>query len=151
MHSVILKLRKLDPLGKQADAIERGNTIHTILEEFIRQTQNELPENASNLFMKITNEVLKKDVPWPAAQRLWLARMQAISSSFIKEEIKRRAVGINIALERYGEIDFQDLKFKLTQKQIVLIRVKMDFVYMIIKLANLHLWVTFNILISNYN
>ena len=114
--SVILKLRKLDPLGKQADAIERGNTIHTILEEFIRQTQNEFPENASNLFMKITNEVLKKDVPWPAAQRLWLARMQAISSSFIEEEIKRRAVGINIALECYGEMDFQDLKFKLTAK-----------------------------------
>lgn len=58
--SVILNLKKLEPLGKQADAIERGNTIHTILEEFIKQTKNEFPEDASGLFMKITNNVLKK-------------------------------------------------------------------------------------------
>jgi double-strand break repair protein AddB len=114
--SVILNLKKLEPLGKQADAIERGNTIHTILEEFIKQTKNEFPEDASDLFMKITNNVLKKDVPWPAARRLWLARMHAVSSSFINEEIKRRTQGVNIALERRGEMDFHDLKFKLTAK-----------------------------------
>ena len=114
--SVILNLKKLEPLGKQADAIERGNTIHTILEEFIKQTKNEFPEDASGLFMKITNNVLKKDVPWPAARRLWLARMHAVSSSFINEEIKRRTHGVNIALERRGEMDFHDLKFKLTAK-----------------------------------
>ena len=114
--SVILKLKKLEPLGKQADAIERGNIIHTILEEFIKQTKNELPDDASNLFIKITDEVLKKEVPWPAAQRLWLARMQAISSSFINQEIERRIKGVNVALERKGEMDFQDLNFKLTAK-----------------------------------
>ena len=103
-------------MGKQADAIERGNIIHTILEEFIKQTKNELPDDASNLFIKITDEVLKKEVPWPAAQRLWLARMQAISSSFINQEIERRIKGVNVALERNGEMDFQDLNFKLTAK-----------------------------------
>lgn len=114
--SVILKLKKLEPLGKQADAIERGNTIHTILEEFIKQTKEEFPEDAKNLFMDITNEILKKDVPWPTAQRLWLARIQGISSLFIDQEIERRAMGVNIALERRGEMDFDDLNFKLTAK-----------------------------------
>ena len=88
----------------------REDNLHRF-EEFIKQTKNELPDNASNLFIKITDEVLKEKVPWPAAQRLWLARMQAISSSFINQEIERRIKGVNVALERKGEMDFQDLNF----------------------------------------
>ena len=114
--SVILKLRKLEPLGKQADAMERGNAIHTILEEFINQTKDALPKDATNLFMSITRDVLETDVPWPAARRLWLARLNGISSSFVRQESERRISGKNIALERKGEMVFEDIDFKLTAK-----------------------------------
>ncbi|MGY9052018.1 MAG: PD-(D/E)XK nuclease family protein, partial [Rhodobacterales bacterium] len=107
--SVILKLRKLEPLGKQADAMERGNAIHTILEEFINQTKDVLPQDATDLFMSITRDILKTDVPWPAARRLWLARLNGISSSFVRQESERRINGQNIALERKGEMVFEDI------------------------------------------
>jgi len=112
----ILNLRKLDPLGKQADALERGNAIHDVLEAFVDQTRTELPEDARDKFMEIAQDVLEQSVPWPAAQRLWLARLGHVADWFITQEAARREAGPNIALERKGAMDFPDLDFKLTVK-----------------------------------
>jgi double-strand break repair protein AddB len=113
---VILQLRKLDPLGKEADALERGNAIHDILEAFVAQTTPILPENAVALFMEIADEVLQQNVPWPAAQRLWLARLGHVAQWFVTQEHVRRDAGPNIALERKGHMQFPDLGFDLTVK-----------------------------------
>jgi double-strand break repair protein AddB len=114
--SVILNLRKLDPLGKQADAMERGTAIHDILEEFICKTKASLPEDAVGILMTTAEEVLEKEVPWPAAQRLWLARLAGVADWFISQERKRREDGEVVFLERKGEMVFEDLGFRLTVK-----------------------------------
>ncbi len=113
---VILNLRKLDPLGKQADALERGNAIHDILEAFVDQTTPEMPENAVNTFLQIADDILQQNVPWPAAQRFWLARLGHVAAWFVAQEDTRRAAGPNIALERKGRMHFADLGFDLTVK-----------------------------------
>lgn len=112
----ILRLRKLDPLGKQADALERGNAIHSIMEEFVNQNKDALPANAVDVFLEVAQRVLEQEVPWPAAQRLWLARLASVAKWIVTNEAERRQKGRNIALEKSGEMIFEDLGFKLTVK-----------------------------------
>ncbi len=113
---VILRLRKLDPLGKQADALERGNAIHAVLEQFVDQTRQQDTQITAEQFNTIANEVLKETVPWHGAQRLWLARLEQVADWVVSQETERQADGENIALEHDGKMRFDDLDFELTVK-----------------------------------
>jgi double-strand break repair protein AddB len=112
----ILGLRKLDPLGKQADALERGNAIHAVLEEFVLRTREPNTAITTELFMDVANNVLQEHVPWQGAQRLWLARLNQVADWVVSQEIERQRIGDNIALETGGEMRFDDLDFLLTVK-----------------------------------
>lgn len=72
----VLKLRALDPPGKEADARERGTALHKVLEVFVERTKDGLPEDAEAVFVEIAREVLDELVPWPSVKRLWLARLK---------------------------------------------------------------------------
>lgn len=112
----ILGLRKLDPLGKQADALERGNAIHAVLEEFVLRTRQPNTAITTELFMDVASDVLQEHVPWQGAQRLWLARLNQVADWVVSQEIERQRIGKNIALETSGEMWFDDLDFLLTVK-----------------------------------
>ena len=112
----ILRLRKLDPLGKQADALERGNAIHAVLEEFVLQTRDPDTQITAELFMGVARDVLAQHVPWQGAQRLWLARLAQVADWIVAQEIQRRNDGHNIAVETTGDMKFSDLDFQLTVK-----------------------------------
>jgi double-strand break repair protein AddB len=112
----ILGLRKLDPLGKEADALERGNAIHAVLEEFILQTRDPKTTITAELFMAVARTVLAEHVPWQGAQRLWLARLNQVADWVVSQEVLRRNDGKNIAVETTGNMQFTDLDFQLTVK-----------------------------------
>jgi double-strand break repair protein AddB len=112
----ILKLRKLDPLGKEADALERGNAIHAVLEEFVLKTRDPEVAITAELFMETAASVLAKHVPWQGAQRLWLARLNQVADWVVTQEIERRNEGHNIAVETTGGMQFSDLGFELSVK-----------------------------------
>ena len=112
----ILGLRKLDPLGKEADAMERGNAIHAVLEEFVLQIRDPNATITTELFMGIAGTVLAKHVPWQGAQRLWLARLNQVADWVVAQEIQRRNDGHNIAVETTGSMQFPDLDFQLSVK-----------------------------------
>ena len=109
-------LKKIPPLGQTADALVRGTTLHQCMEDFIKTTQNGLPDDADELLIKIAKQVMEDTVPWPAIRQLWLGRMASIAKDFIAAEITRRGMATPFGLELAGAIDLPDLDFRLTVK-----------------------------------
>ena len=99
----ILKLRALDPPGKEADARERGTALHKVLEVFTARTKDGLPDDAEAVFVDVAREVLDDLVPWPSVRRLWLARLRKIAGWFIAgERVRRERAGL-LAQEVLGK------------------------------------------------
>ncbi len=98
----ILGLRKLDPLGREADALERGTALHQVLHAFIDETRDGLPDDAEALFLRVAERELAH-VPWPSARRFWLARLKKVAGKFMEGERARRERGRPSALEVKGD------------------------------------------------
>ena len=109
----VLRLRKLDPLRPLPDAPLRGTILHDILRQFTEATRDGLPENAEALLMQMTEAGLEAEAPWPAARRIWLARMARIAPWFIETERDRRAQGQPHLMEHTGTTRFETLGLTL--------------------------------------
>lgn len=101
----VLGLRPLDPLRGDADARARGTVLHRVMEKFVTETKAGLPDRAAALqqLMALTDAVLAEEAPWPAARRLWRARMARVAEFFLATEAERRAMGAPEILESLGE------------------------------------------------
>ncbi|MGY6412105.1 MAG: double-strand break repair protein AddB [Alkalilacustris sp.] len=105
-----LRLRPLDPLHPAPDALLRGTVLHRIIEQFVRGGPDPAPDPApdpdraaARARLRATAEaVLTAEVPWPAARRLWLARLMRVADWFLDREATRP--GTPIILEKRGEI-----------------------------------------------
>lgn len=95
----ILGLRALDPLRPLPEAPLRGTLIHRILERFIREAPvTDFVTDKARL-ITIADEVFQTDAPWPAAQRLWRARLMRVVDWFVQSEIARQVSAHPEALE----------------------------------------------------
>lgn len=111
----ILRLRPLDPLLPEPDPRLRGQVLHRIIERFVRERPaGEAPGPAEARLMRISEEVLGQEIPWPSAQRLWLARIGRISAQFIADEALRAREGSPAVIERKGALDLRTPAFRLT-------------------------------------
>lgn len=102
----VLRLKPLDPLGRPPDYADRGMLIHSVLERFIRETQNGLPdaEAAAAALLCAADAVLRETLPWPDLRRLWKARIARAADWFLAGERARREVGRPAGLEVKGEM-----------------------------------------------
>ncbi|MEX5727953.1 ATP-dependent helicase/nuclease subunit B [Rhodovulum iodosum] len=100
----ILNLRPLDPLTRQADAPLRGTLLHEVLERFLEAGIDPDPAQATADLLRHADEVFAEQAPWPAARRLWRARLARVAGWFLAGEARRSAQGRWIALERWGEV-----------------------------------------------
>ena len=112
----VLRLKPLDGLGREPDALMRGIALHEVLEKFIAETQDGLPEEAAEVFLKVAEQVLAKEAPWPATRRFWLARLARIADWFVTQEKARRHNGHAQLLERSGQRRIDSLDFLVTAK-----------------------------------
>lgn len=85
-----LGLKPLGPLVPQADALLRGIAVHQVLEDFVKASLNDNRLLTSQAFLEIGKSVLQDAVPWPAAQALWLARLDRVSDWFVQGETDRQ-------------------------------------------------------------
>ncbi len=110
----VLRLRPLDPLLPEPDARLRGQTLHQIVERFVRERPGDeaQPEAVARL-LAITDTVLAEDIPWPSAQRLWRARITRIADRFAGAETRRAAEGRPALLEEEGRIALSNVAFVL--------------------------------------
>lgn len=113
----ILRLRPLDPLRPQADARERGNVLHRIVEAFVKShPEAETDDQARTRLMQIADQILTQEIPWPSARRLWRARLNRIAGTFVRAEAQRLALGMPLLLEEPGHIPLTGVAFTLTAR-----------------------------------
>ncbi|MBK0326014.1 double-strand break repair protein AddB [Rhodobacteraceae bacterium F11138] len=110
----VLRLRPLDPLVKAPDPLLRGIVAHDFLEAFIKASVANPAVLSRDDFLRMAEEVLNQAVPWPATRRLWLARLDRVSSGFLDNERQRQAVARPVAFEARLDFPLTPLDFTLT-------------------------------------
>ncbi len=112
----ILGLASLDPLRRQPDAPLRGTLIHKILERFIDDAPVQDPVRDRDRLMEVADVVFAASAPWPAARRLWWARLRRVADWFVETEIVRQGAGKPIALEVKARMTIEALGVDLYGK-----------------------------------
>ncbi len=103
----VLRLEPLPPLGRTADARERGVLLHSLLERFVRETMDGLPDAPEQLFDRIADAVLA-DAPVESSQRrLWRARMARLRDAFLDKERTRRDFDEPVLLEAKARLTIE--------------------------------------------
>ncbi len=113
----ILRLKPLDPLRPEPDARLRGKVLHKLVETFIRERpEGESEAGARDRLLHLAECVLGEEIPWPSAQRIWLARLGRIADSFVAAESGRQAAGQPVIMEKTGSVSLQNGAFTLTAR-----------------------------------
>lgn len=107
----VLGLRKLNPLHPSPDALLRGTVLHKVLEDFTRAA---LEHDPFAQLMRMAEDVLAREVPWPAARILWQARMSRAAAAFLQFHLAQP--GRVLMLEERGALVLKDPAFTLTAK-----------------------------------
>ena len=110
----VLDLAPLDPLVPEADALSRGVVLHLVLERFVKDTADNPDVLTREHLMNVAAHVLKHEVPWSTAQRLWLARIAKFSEWFIEREKQRQLVAKPANFEARLKREISNLGFFLT-------------------------------------
>ncbi|MGY6550103.1 MAG: double-strand break repair protein AddB [Roseinatronobacter sp.] len=104
----VLRLRRLNPLHPSPDALLRGTVLHKVLEIFTRAAPE--PDPRAQL-LAIADDVLAREVPWPAARALWSARLARGADAFLAFHFSQP--GRALLLEERGRLTFKDPPFTL--------------------------------------
>ena len=87
----VLRLKRLDPPGRQPDALSRGTAIHDALDRFVSLTLDGLPEDAVAVYRAAVHAALDAAAPWPAVNAIWAGRLERSARWFLDTEAERRA------------------------------------------------------------
>ncbi len=112
----VLRLRPLDPLVQEPDALLRGIAVHEILEDLIKTSLDDPSVLTHAGFLALSRQKLSQLVPWPTARRLWLARINRIAGDFLNGELARRATAEPLAFEAKGLARLTRPDFTLTAR-----------------------------------
>jgi len=114
----ILRLKKIDDLDQDPGAMDKGIIIHEILEDFMNQFKNTLPDDAEESLIGIGKDYFDKTIHKPTVRAFWWPRFKQIAKWFVAEERKRRKTITTLANETKGEIsiDLAGGKFTLSAK-----------------------------------
>ncbi|MCC5972815.1 MAG: double-strand break repair protein AddB [Rubellimicrobium sp.] len=110
----VLRLKKLDPLTADADALLRGTILHRFFELFIKSGMPPTDPGARDTLLSVAEEVLAEDCPWPTVRRLWLARLERVADWVIETEVWRQALATPTKYEERGKAELTDPPFTLT-------------------------------------
>lgn len=111
----VLKLAPLGPLVQSPDALMRGTLAHDIMERFVRDTVRDADLLTADHLRRVAQDVMVRDVPWPAARAIWLARIDRIAAWFVARETERQQYSTPVAFEGQatGELVWPDIGFTL--------------------------------------
>lgn len=109
----VLRLRPLNPLVQEPDALLRGTVVHEIFEDFIRDSLEDPNRLTADHLIETARALLERDVPWPVARLLWLSRIQRLAGDFILAEQSRQSRATPLKLEAMGEARLKPLDFTI--------------------------------------
>jgi ATP-dependent helicase/nuclease subunit B len=106
-----LRLRPLDPIDADTDAMMRGNLIHEALHRFVSANPDALPDDAFERLAAIGREIFAPLMARPVVSAFWWPGFLAIAAWFVAEERRRRADGFRpLATETQGRLDIGDFE-----------------------------------------
>lgn len=110
----VLRLKPLDPLIPEPNALLRGNVLHKLLEDFVKETRHAPETDWPATMTRMTADTLTREVPWATARALWKVRVDAMSGWFLTGEADRRALAPPGKLEAEGALHLGDPDVTLT-------------------------------------
>ncbi len=113
-----LRLRALNPLVQTPDALLRGILSHDVMKHFVKATLNDPAALSVDSLMAHARHVLERDVPWPAARALWLARFERAAAWIVETETVRQAIATPTLFEEdaMGRLTLPAIATTLTGK-----------------------------------
>ncbi|PJE27541.1 double-strand break repair protein AddB [Pseudooceanicola antarcticus] len=112
----ILRLRRLNPLMRDPDAMMRGIVSHTAIETFVQGVNEGRISLTRAALLSTVSEVLDRDVPWGEARALWRARLDRNADWFLRGEEARQAEALQVFTEKTGKAEIRELGFTLSAK-----------------------------------
>lgn len=109
----VLRLRPLNPLVQEPDALLRGTVVHEIFEHFIRDSLEDPSRLTRDTLVATARHLLERDVPWPVARLLWLSRIERLAGDFVLSEQQRQLRAKPLKLEAQGEARLEPLDFSI--------------------------------------
>lgn len=103
----VLRLRPLDPLEAELGARERGTSIHTVLEEFLRRYPDSLPADAEATLIEIARDLFNRAGISKATLAVWMPRFLKAAHWFVAMERGRRFSISRSFVELQGEWTFR--------------------------------------------
>jgi len=101
----VLKLDHLEKIGHQFGSSERGNIYHLILSRFEKEWPVELPDNALDKFLAISEDVLTSYNFKLALDPFWSVRLRETGKWYIQwEKARRHILASPLAIERRGAL-----------------------------------------------
>ncbi len=100
----ILGLKPLEPIDADPTAAERGIAIHGILEEFLSQYGDALPDDAERILLKIGSRRFAETVSRPAVLAFWQPRFARIARWFVDTQRARQGRLVPLATEVKGTL-----------------------------------------------
>lgn len=113
-----LRLRALNPLVQTPDALLRGILSHDVMEQFIKATLDDQSALSVAALMAHAGQILERDVPWPAARALWLARFERAAAWIVENEAIRQSIATPTLFEEdaVGRLILPSIATTLTGK-----------------------------------
>ncbi|MEY8881371.1 double-strand break repair protein AddB [Donghicola sp. XS_ASV15] len=112
----VLRLRKLDPLGRDPDARLRGTVLHRVLELFTKAGPVTGTAEDRERLLKIADGVLLEEVPWTVTRTFYRGRIEKFADWFIKAEAERQTRLQTLGREVTGKLSINVGDFTLTAK-----------------------------------
>ncbi|MEW2912067.1 double-strand break repair protein AddB [Leisingera sp. JC11] len=109
----VLRLRPLNPLVQEPDALLRGIVVHEVFEHFIKEAQTDPSLLSAGQLIEKTRELLETHVPWPVARILWHSRIRRIAGDFVLAEQERQSRAKPVAFEAKGSARLDPLDFTI--------------------------------------
>ncbi|MFZ2468478.1 MAG: double-strand break repair protein AddB, partial [Parvibaculum sedimenti] len=105
----VLNLRPLEPIDADVAAAERGNIIHSALENFARAYPQGLPANALDELVRIGRETFAHALDRPGVAAFWWPRFKRIAAWIVDYEDKLRVDVKRVHAELKGSIEIVEL------------------------------------------
>ena len=111
----VLRLRKLDPLRPEPNALLRGTLVHDVLDRFLRRVLDDPAALTPAVLMDVADDVLGSAAHWPGERMLWRARIAGFAEWFVSTETTRSEVETKV-IEDKQRLVFDGHDFTLTGK-----------------------------------
>ncbi len=89
----VLRLKKLDPPGKEIDAAERGNMLHEVMKNFAAKVPGDIPADVALILANLATEEIEKRKDDPALWSFWRRRFEKAAHWLAQHEKDWRASG----------------------------------------------------------